>query len=41
MPVADGQIYVRGEPSLLGVGAALIDDLPGSRNIELVTPSAV
>ena len=35
MPVADGQIYVRGEPSLLGVGAALIDDLPGSRNIEL------
>jgi teichoic acid transport system ATP-binding protein len=35
MPVAGGQIYVRGEPSLLGVGAALIDDLPGSRNIEL------
>jgi teichoic acid transport system ATP-binding protein len=35
MPVSDGQIYVRGEPSLLGVGAALIDDLPGSRNVEL------
>jgi teichoic acid transport system ATP-binding protein len=35
MPITAGQIYVRGEPSLLGVGAALIDDLPGSRNIEL------
>ena len=35
MPVSDGQIYVKGAPSLLNVGAALIDDLPGSRNIEL------
>lgn len=35
MPVSGGQIYVKGEPALLNVGAALIDDLPGSRNIEL------
>jgi teichoic acid transport system ATP-binding protein len=35
MPVSDGQIYVKGAPSLLNVGAALIDDLSGSRNIEL------
>ena len=35
MPVTGGQIYVKGAPSLLNVGAALIDDLPGSRNVEL------
>ena len=35
MPVTCGQIYVKGAPSLLNVGAALIDDLPGSRNVEL------
>ena len=35
MPVTGGQIYVKGAPSLLNVGAALIDDLPGARNVEL------
>jgi teichoic acid transport system ATP-binding protein len=30
-----GAIYTKGEPALLGVGAALLNDMTGERNIEL------
>ena len=35
MSPAGGAIYTQGEPALLGVGAALLNDLTGERNIEL------
>src|SRR5437763_11431131 len=35
MSPASGAIYTRGEPALLGVGAALLNDMTGERNIEL------
>jgi teichoic acid transport system ATP-binding protein len=35
LPVAKGKIYAAGQPSLLGVNAALMNDLPGERNVEL------
>ncbi|HVI35901.1 MAG TPA: ATP-binding cassette domain-containing protein, partial [Gaiellales bacterium] len=35
MAPADGAIYTRGDPALLGVGAALLNDMTGERNIEL------
>ncbi|WIN00679.1 ABC transporter ATP-binding protein [Actinoplanes oblitus] len=35
LPVARGAIYAAGQPSLLGVNAALMNDLPGDRNVEL------
>jgi teichoic acid transport system ATP-binding protein len=35
MPPATGEIYTQGQPSLLGVGAALMNDMTGERNIEL------
>ena len=35
MSPAAGAIYTQGEPALLGVGAALLNDMTGERNIEL------
>jgi teichoic acid transport system ATP-binding protein len=35
LPVAKGAIYAAGQPSLLGVNAALMNDLPGERNVVL------
>ncbi|GIF15212.1 ABC transporter ATP-binding protein [Actinoplanes teichomyceticus] len=35
LPVARGAIYASGQPSLLGVNAVLMNDLPGDRNVEL------
>ncbi|WP_328464625.1 ABC transporter ATP-binding protein [Actinoplanes sp. NBC_00393] len=35
LPVAHGKIYAAGQPSLLGVNAALMNELPGERNVEL------
>mgnify|MGYP004607462375 CR=1 FL=1 len=35
LPVARGKIYASGQPSLLGVNAALMNDLPGERNVVL------
>ncbi|MBT2444386.1 ABC transporter ATP-binding protein [Streptomyces sp. ISL-36] len=35
LPVTAGRIYTRGQPSLLGVNAALMDDLTGERNVIL------
>jgi teichoic acid transport system ATP-binding protein len=35
MSPAKGAIYTQGEPALLGVGAALLNDMTGERNIEL------
>ncbi|MGP9527875.1 ABC transporter ATP-binding protein [Glutamicibacter sp. AOP5-A2-18] len=34
-PPAEGSVYARSRPSLLGVGAALIPDLSGDKNITL------
>ncbi len=35
LPVDQGAVYTVGQPSLLGVNAALMNDLSGERNIEL------
>ncbi|WP_306211228.1 ABC transporter ATP-binding protein [Actinoplanes sp. RD1] len=35
LPVERGAIYSAGQPSLLGVNAALMNDLPGERNVVL------
>jgi teichoic acid transport system ATP-binding protein len=35
LPVSSGAIYAAGQPSLLGVNAALMNELPGERNVEL------
>ncbi|MFE5617164.1 ABC transporter ATP-binding protein [Streptomyces sp. NPDC056524] len=35
LPVNRGRIYTRGQPSLLGVNAALMNDLTGERNVIL------
>ncbi|GIE89344.1 ABC transporter ATP-binding protein [Actinoplanes regularis] len=35
LPVAKGAIFAAGQPSLLGVNAALMADLSGERNVEL------
>ena len=35
MPVSRGAIYTQGQPSLLGVNAALLNDLSGERNVAL------
>jgi len=35
LPVDRGAIYTMGQPSLLGVNAALMNDLTGERNVEL------
>lgn len=35
LPVSKGAIYAAGQPSLLGVNAALMNELPGDRNVEL------
>ncbi|WP_430781156.1 ABC transporter ATP-binding protein [Actinoplanes sp. G11-F43] len=35
LPVSKGAIYASGQPSLLGVNAALMNELPGDRNVEL------
>ncbi|MEU4694451.1 ABC transporter ATP-binding protein [Actinoplanes sp. NPDC023714] len=35
LPVSKGAIYAAGQPSLLGVNAALMNELPGERNVEL------
>lgn len=35
LPVDRGAIYTMGQPSLLGVNAALMNDLSGERNVEL------
>jgi teichoic acid transport system ATP-binding protein len=35
LPVAKGAVYTASPPAMLGVGAALMDSMPGSRNIEL------
>jgi teichoic acid transport system ATP-binding protein len=35
LPVSRGAIYTMGQPSLLGVNAALMNDLSGERNVEL------
>ena len=35
LPVSKGKIYAAGQPSLLGVNAALMNELPGERNVEL------
>jgi teichoic acid transport system ATP-binding protein len=35
LPVSRGAIYAAGQPSLLGVNAALMNELPGERNVEL------
>ena len=35
LPVENGRIYTNGQPSLLGVNAALMNDLTGERNVYL------
>ncbi|GGX27452.1 ABC transporter ATP-binding protein [Streptomyces chryseus] len=35
IPPARGRVYTRGQPSLLGVNAALMNDLTGERNVVL------
>jgi teichoic acid transport system ATP-binding protein len=35
LPVENGRIYTDGQPSLLGVNAALMSDLTGERNVHL------
>ena len=35
MAPAAGAIYTKGDPALLGVGAALLNDMTGERNVEL------
>ncbi|WP_092374449.1 ABC transporter ATP-binding protein [Micromonospora phaseoli] len=35
LPVERGAVYTQGQPSLLGVNAALLNDLPGERNVTL------
>ena len=35
LPVQQGAVYAAGQPSLLGVNAALMNDLPGERNVVL------
>jgi teichoic acid transport system ATP-binding protein len=35
LPVESGAIYTQGQPSLLGVNAALLNDLSGERNVAL------
>ncbi|GIJ27826.1 ABC transporter ATP-binding protein [Micromonospora qiuiae] len=35
LPVERGAVYTQGQPSLLGVNAALLNDLPGERNVML------
>ncbi|MDG4798737.1 ABC transporter ATP-binding protein [Micromonospora sp. WMMD1082] len=35
LPVERGTVYTQGQPSLLGVNAALLNDLPGERNVTL------
>ncbi|NBE51018.1 ABC transporter ATP-binding protein [Streptomyces boluensis] len=35
LPTANGRIYTHGQPSLLGVNAALMSDLTGERNVTL------
>ena len=35
LPADRGHIYAAGQPSLLGVNAALMNDLPGERNVAL------
>ncbi|MEU3795296.1 ABC transporter ATP-binding protein [Streptomyces fructofermentans] len=35
LPVESGRIYTDGQPSLLGVNAALMNDLTGERNVHL------
>ena len=35
LPIERGAIYAAGQPSLLGVSAALMNDLPGERNVVL------
>jgi teichoic acid transport system ATP-binding protein len=35
LPVEKGAVYAAGQPSLLGVNAALMNDLPGERNVVL------
>jgi len=35
LPPAQGQVYTRGQAALLGVNAALLEDLTGARNITL------
>ncbi|MDF3302842.1 ABC transporter ATP-binding protein [Streptomyces sp. K1PA1] len=35
LPVENGHIYTHGQPSLLGVNAALMNDLTGERNVHL------
>ncbi|OIJ86980.1 teichoic acid ABC transporter ATP-binding protein [Streptomyces colonosanans] len=35
LPVENGKIYTNGQPSLLGVNAALMSDLTGERNVHL------
>ncbi|GAB2741489.1 ABC transporter ATP-binding protein [Streptomyces bullii] len=35
LPVENGKIYTDGQPSLLGVNAALMNDLTGERNVHL------
>ncbi|MFF8290236.1 ABC transporter ATP-binding protein [Streptomyces sp. NPDC016309] len=35
LPTSEGRIYTRGQPSLLGVNAALMGDLTGERNVIL------
>ncbi|GIJ09599.1 ABC transporter ATP-binding protein [Micromonospora andamanensis] len=35
LPVEQGAVYTQGQPSLLGVNAALLNDLPGERNVTL------
>ncbi|MBX7268074.1 ABC transporter ATP-binding protein [Micromonospora sp. Llam7] len=35
LPVERGTVYIQGQPSLLGVNAALLNDLPGERNVTL------
>jgi teichoic acid transport system ATP-binding protein len=35
LPTASGKVFTKGQPSLLGVNAALLNDLPGERNVIL------
>ncbi|HEY3008490.1 MAG TPA: ABC transporter ATP-binding protein [Micromonosporaceae bacterium] len=35
LPTHRGSVYTKGQPSLLGVNAALLNDLSGERNVEL------
>ncbi|MCP3822159.1 ABC transporter ATP-binding protein [Streptomyces sp. A3M-1-3] len=35
LPAASGKVYTQGQPSLLGVNAALMSDLTGERNVML------